>query len=264
MKLLRQQLCSFLMHEETPVDSILSVHSLEQVFLELDSILKNETPENIVYALGFIRDANLYKHPFREGFHEHLASAKIWETFRDLLKAPNFNVRRNTIYTIGKLTNRDRAYLLSDAFPFYLAKDPINLPRLLLEHLWLTNKWNWDLVERIASADHYLKRWSLCQILDDTGDNDETKKRFLDVLTQLKSDANSLVAAEANFRFERVKVKLAPKLTKAEWRKEVKRISSAEPRMTFEWTAMCFMENRSDYSLDEFDQFVTGNAAMNR
>jgi hypothetical protein len=248
------------MHEETPVDSILSVHSFEQIFLELDSILKNEAPENIVHALGFIRDANLYKHPFREGFHEHLTSAKIWETFRDLLKAPHFNVRQNTIYTIGKLTNRDRAYLLSDAFPFYLANDPINLPKLLSEHLWLTNKWNWGWVERIASADHYLKRWSLCQVMDDDGNNEETKRCFLKVLARLKCDANSFVASEANLRFERVKVKVEPKLSKSEWRKEVKRIRSLEPSMTFEWTAMRFMQNRSDYSLDEFDEFVSGLA----
>jgi hypothetical protein len=244
------------MHEETPVDSILSPYSLEQVFLEIDSILTNETPENVIHTLGFVRDANLYEHPFRDGFREHLASAKIWEIFRDLLKAPNFGIKNSTIYTIGKLTNRDRAYLLSDVFPYYLEKDPINLPRLLSEHLWLTNKWNWDFVERVASAEHHLKRWSLCQILDDDGNNEETKRRFLGVLARLKSDTNSLVASEANFRFERIKVKLGQKLPKAEWRKEVKRIANLEPKILFEWTAMRFVQNRSDYTLDEFDQFV--------
>jgi len=248
------------MHEETPVDSILSLHSFEEIFLEIDSILKSETPENVVHTLGFIRDANLYEHPFREGFREHLSSANLWESFQTLLKAPNFNVRGNAIYTVGKLTNRDRAYLLSDAFSFYLANDPLNLPRLLSEHLWLTNKWNWDWVERIASADHYLKRWSLCQVIDDDGSDEETKRCFMEVLPRLKSDANFFVASEAKFRFERVKVKLEPKLSKSEWRKEVKRIASLEPKMTFEWTAMRFMQNRLDYTLAEFDQFVKNSA----
>jgi hypothetical protein len=255
---LRQQLCDFLIHEETPVDSILALHSLEDVFQEIDSILKTAEPEAIIHTLGFVRDANLYQHSFRHGFHKYLASAKIWETFQELLGAPDFSVRRNTIYTIGKLTNRDRAYLLSDAFTFYLENDPINLPRLLRELLWLTNKWNWSFIEQVASANHYLKRWSLCQILDDTGDPTEAKRHFLDVLARLKSDSHPLVASEANLRFERVSVKLGPKLSKVEWRKEVKRISSLQPRMTFESVAMLFMCDRSDYAVDNFDRFVTG------
>jgi hypothetical protein len=256
MNPLRQQLCNFLMHEETPVDSILRLYGLEEVFQEIGSILNNETPDNIAHTLGFIRDANLYKHPFRESFREYLASASIWEMFRDLLKAPDFRVRQNTIYTIGKLTNRDRAYLLSDAFPHYLANDPINLPRLISEHLWLTNQWNWEWMEQLVSADHYLKRWSLCQILDDNGDDEKTKAHFIELLDRLKTDMNPLVASEANFQFERIKVKLGPKLPKAEWRKEVKRIASLEPKVLFERTALRFVKNRSDYTLDEFDQFV--------
>jgi hypothetical protein len=232
---------------------------LEDVFTEIESILETETPDNILHALCFIRDANLYDHRLREDFRSCLASSKIWEIFRDLLKVPDFRVRGNTIYTIGKLTYRDRAYLLSDAFPFYLGNDPINLPRLLLEHSWLTNKWNWEWVEQITSADHYLKRWSLCQIFDDNGNNEETKGHFLEVLARLKSDTNSFVASEANFRFERIKVKLGPKLPKAEWHKEVKRIESLEPKTLFEFTAMRFVQDRSDYTLEEFDKFVRNN-----
>ncbi len=153
------------MDEETPVDSILSDQTLEKIFQEIDSILRTAEPEAIAHTLGFVRDANLYQHSFREAFREHLASSKIWETLQVLLRASNFSVRRSAIYTIGKLTNRDRAYLLSDAFPFYLENDPINLPHLLLELLWLTNEWNWRFVEEVAAAKHYLVRWSLCQVL---------------------------------------------------------------------------------------------------
>jgi hypothetical protein len=250
------------MHEETPVDSILSPHSFEEVFAEIESILETESPENIPHALGFIRDANLYDHPFREGFRNYLATARTWEIFRDLLKAPNFLVRCNTIYTIGKITDRSRAYLLGDAFPYYLERDPINLPRLLCEHTWLTKKWNWDWLEQIAVADHYIKRWSLCEIPDHFG-LDEADRPFLEVFTQLKSDTNPLVAAEANFHFEQIKLELGPKLPKAEWRKEVKRINSLEPKVLFESTAMRFMQNRTDYNLEEFDRFVRNNGDEN-
>jgi hypothetical protein len=257
---LRQQICNFLIHEETPVESILGQHSLDSVFLEIDSLLRTPEPKAIANTLCFVRDANLYKHPFRDAFQAHLASTKIWENLQGLLRAPDFGVRGSAIYTIGKLTNRDRAYLLSDAFHFYLENDPINLPKLLLELLWLTNEWNWDFVGRVAAAKHYLVRWSLCQVLDDSGNSAETLGRFLEILGKLKCDLHPLVAAEASLRFERVNVKLGPKLQKSEWRKEVKRIASLEPKVTFESAAMQFMRNRSDYCLDEFDRFVTGLA----
>jgi hypothetical protein len=255
---LRQQLGEFLIHEETPVESILAHHPLENVFQEIESILRKSGPEAVARTLCFIRDANLYQHPFRDAFQEKLATSRIWEALRDLLHSSDFGVRNNAIYTIGKLTNRERAYLLVDAFPFYLENDPINLPKLLFELVWLTNEWNWTLVERIADAQHYLVRWSLCQVLDDSGGSTETLSRFLGILAKLKCDSHPFVAAEANLRFERVNVKLGPKLEKAEWRKEVKRISSLQPKITFESAAMQFMRNRSDYSLDDFDRFVTG------
>ena len=248
------------MHEEAPVESIFGHHSLENVFQEIDSILRTSEPEAVAHTLGFVRDANLYQHPFRDAFQEHLTSSKIWGNLQGLLRTPDFGVRSSAIYTIGKLTNRDRAYLLSDAFPFYLENDPINLPKLLLELLWLTNEWNWGFVERVATAKHYLVRWSLCQVLDDSGNSTETMGRFLGILAQLKCDSHPLVAAEANLRFERVNVKLGPKLQKSEWRKEVKRISSLQPKVTFESAAMQFMRNRSRYCLDDFDRFVTGLA----
>lgn len=244
------------MHEETPVESILAHYSLEDIFEQIDSILKTAEPEAVAHALGFVRDANLFQHPYRDDFHKHLSSSAIWETLQRLLHASNFSIRRNTIYTIGKLTSRDHAYLLSDVFTFYLENDPINLPNLLLELLWLTNRWNWNFVEQVASAKHYLKRWSLCQILDDTSDSTETKRHFLEVLVRLKCDLHPLVASEAKLRFERINVKLGPKLSKAEWRKEVNRISSLKPRVTFEHAAMLFMHDRLDYALDDFDRFV--------
>ena len=244
------------MHEETPVDSILNGYSFNDVFAEIESILEDSKPETIAHTLGFVRDASLYQHPLRDAFQKHLASSSIWNILQKLLVAPNFWVRRNTVYTIAKLTQRDRAYLLSEAFPFYLEKDPINLPNLILELVWLTNQWNWNFIEQAAVAKHFLQRWSLCELLDDNGSPPEVKSHFLDVLERLKTDSEPLVAAEAALRFERVNIKIEPKLSKSEWRKEVKKISSLEPRVTFESTAMQFMRERADYTLDEFERFV--------
>jgi hypothetical protein len=253
---LRNQLREFLIHEETPVDSILANHALDVVFREIESLLVTETPDVIARVLTFVCDAGLYYHPFRIAFRTHLDSSCIWEIFRQLLRAPNCFVRGNVIYTIGKLTCRERSYLLSEAFPFFLEKEPINLARLMFELGWLTNEWNWDFLDQIAAADHYLCRWSLCEILDHDEGPTETMQRTVSILTRLKHDAHPVVAAEANFRLERINVKLRPKLPKPERRKEVKRIADLEPDLTFESVRMRFIQTREDYSLAEFHQFV--------
>jgi len=198
MSELNQQLRDFVMHEETPVESILAPHALEVVFNEIKSLLESENAEAIIHVLGFVRDASLFPHPFHDPFRAHLNSSTVWQSFHRLLQYPNFSVRGNVIYTIGKLTYRDRSCLLSEAFPFFLEKDPINLPRLLLELVWLTNEWHWNLLERVASADHYLRRWSLCEILDDNGASPEALNRFAGILGILKADKHPRVAAELN------------------------------------------------------------------
>jgi hypothetical protein len=260
MSLLRQQICNFLVHEETPVDSILSGHTMEEVFGGIDSILAGSEPEAIIHTLGFVRDAALYRHPFHEAFQAHLGASTIWDRLQELLSAPNFGVRRNAIYTIGKLTHRNRAYLLIEAFPFFLERDPINLPRLLFELVWLTNEWNWDFLRRAAAATHDLQRWSLCSVIDDHGESNEVATQFLDILTPLRSDPHPRVAAEVLLRAERIKVKLQPKLSKPEWRKEVKRIAELKPGLTFESAAMQFMQAGIDYDFSEFDRFVSGTS----
>jgi len=130
-------------------------HSMEKVFAEIDFILAESEPEAVAHALGFVRDAALYPHAFREAFHDHLRTSTIWDRFRTLLYAPNFYTRQNAISTVGKLTYEDRAYLLSDAFPFCLEHDPINLPGLLFELHWLTHQWNWSFLQ---TPPHFRRR----------------------------------------------------------------------------------------------------------
>ncbi len=263
MSALRQQISQFSGHYETPANLVLRGHSFGKVFQEIDSILKSADPEAIGTAMGFVRDATLFEHPFRAGFRKHLKSAAIWETFSKLLLAPNLRIRSRTISTIGRLTVKDRADLLVDAFPYYLEKDPINLPSLLMEHWWLADAWNWNLIEQVVVANHYLPRWSLCEIIGHVSFPAGTINPFMDLFFRLKGDPHPLVAAEASWHFESLAVKVEPKLPKPEWRKEVKRIASLEPRVTFENTALRFQNSRAesgktDYTVDEFDRFVTG------
>ena len=128
----------------------------------------------------------------------------------------------------------------------------------MCELLWLTKEWNWNFVEKTAKAEHFSQRWSLCGSLrHGEADSSEIKQQILEVLSHLKNDPIPVVAAEANFLYERIKIKIGPKLPKADWRKEIERISNLEPRHRFEIMAMDFMRNKTDYTLAEFESYVT-------
>lgn len=104
--------------------------------------------------------------------------------------------------------------MLTEAFPYYLQKNPINLPHLMLELVRISKEWNRDFVEKTAKAEHFLPRWGSCEVLDDGGHSSKTKKYFLEILGVLKTDSSCLIASEALLRFERINIKTAPKLPK--------------------------------------------------
>jgi hypothetical protein len=256
---LRQQLCEFICHESTPVDPIFQIHGVEPVVTEIQSILEDsKDDESISHTLGFIRDSGLFDHPFRENFRTQLERSQVWSLFSKMLIAPSFSIRTNTIYTIAKLYFTERASLLSDALPFYIEKDVINLPYLLAERTWLRVRLDWDLIEHLAKEPKFSTRWSLCLFLYHLESNEKLSGHLLKILEKLKSDPHRFVSAEANFRYERIKVKAGPKLAKPEWRKEVKRIAALEPKATFERIAMEFMRGRSDYTVAEFEKYAEG------
>lgn len=252
MSMLREQIRNFLMHEDMPVDEIIGSHSMEEVCVEVIAILLSGEPEPISHALVFLRDTATYQHRFSEAFHQHLQSSPIWETLRQLLRAPNTNVRHNAINTIGKLGHRERVSLLEDAFPYFLERDPINLPGLMFELGWLRSNHHGEFLERIARANHPLARWSLCEILQSLeGASDQGA--VLELASLLSVDPHPHVAAQAAWACERIKIKLGPKLPKPEWRKEVKRIAALKPQLTYFYVTHRFMLDRSDYTLAEFD-----------
>jgi hypothetical protein len=245
------------MHEETTVDSIFRTHGIEAVFSEIQSIFENPTEiEGVSHTLGFMRDASLYNHPFRDTFRARLGNSEIWPLFSKMLVAPNFWLRKGTIYTIAKLCFRERTSLLSDALPFYIESDVINLPYLLAERNWLGIHLDRALIEYLAKDPRFSVRWSLCTLVHHFETSETLAGHFLQMFENLKSDPQPLVSAEAAFRFERIKVKAGPKLPEPEWRKELKRITTLEPKATFERTAMAFMGGRSDYTIAEFEKYA--------
>jgi hypothetical protein len=255
---LQQRLAQFSFHEETPVQSVIGDCSVDEVFSEVIDILMDNDEKSILRALRFIRDASLYPHSYRDRVQEKLANSAVWKRLEELLHVPNVQIRSQTIYTVGKLSHRDRAHLLSEAFPFYLRSDPLNLPSLLLELHWLKTEWPWHLLECLAGARHYLQRWSLCSVSEHVHGDSATMDRFLGVFSPSATDSHALVAGEAKWQIERLKLARGPSLPKKQWRSEVRRVAQLQPRFTFDMLSARFMENRVEYNLAEVDGFLNG------
>jgi hypothetical protein len=82
---------------------------------------------------------------------------------RTNLYVPNRSIRRNSIYTFGKLSFFENARLLDEALPFYLEHDPLEIDGLLFELFWLSRearRRHWSYLRRITTAPSYLTRWA--------------------------------------------------------------------------------------------------------
>lgn len=251
---LRKQLRQFCAHEITPVDLIIDHNSPSEILQAADTNLRSTRSAGIVKTLGFIRDAALYSHPLKESFRSELTRSAIWGRLRELLYHKHSVVRSNTIYTIGKLTFRPKAKLLLEAFPHYLKTDPINLSGLMFELKWLMGRWNWTLINQIATAPHFLQRWSLCSSTYDQTHSPSDRSRFEAIFQKLSNDSNPAFAAEAAFRCESLLVKSRPSDHLEPGAKEA---SPVEPTTNFDAIANRFLFARQTYTFSQFERFAS-------
>ncbi len=217
-------------------------------------------------AFLFIRDVVNYA--MVPVFTAYLPRCGIFDALRANLYAPDYAIRRGSIYTIGKIGPRANARLLAEAFPIYLQRDPLLLPGLLFELFWLTrHARQWTYLHAVAASPHFLVRWSL---LDDSasplpslGGHEKYERRRLErLLFRLASDPYPLVRADADYR-RRV---LPSQKEERQWRLGDRRalwrrLGQGEPELTFTTMHMLFSNylavvERKDYDLETLDAFV--------
>jgi hypothetical protein len=226
----------------------------------------------VVDALHFMCDVVNYG--MLPEFTQRLPRSGILAPLRDLLYAPDQNVRHNAIHTLGKMGPRQNAGMLAEAFPHYLGHHPLELPDLLFELFWLSRKERgrrWDYYDQMATSSLYLIRWSMLDVLDhyrSTDPSSPSSRRLKHLYEGLSTDANPCVAAEATYelakRRELAKLRLdleAPMLALAEWQRRKKQIRLAEPRLTFMTLEVSFWNylsaaDQADYDVATLDAFA--------
>lgn len=232
----------------------------------LVALLRSGDAHETQAALLFVRDVVNYGMVLH--FTERLPQSGIFDALRANLSAPDYAIRRGSIYTIGKIGPRANARLLAEAFPSYLQRDPLLLPGFLFELFWLTrHARQWTYLHAVAASPHYCVRWSLldesASPLPSLGGHDKYERRRLErLLSRLASDPHPLVRADARYR----RHLLPGRREERQWRLGDRRalwrrVGQGAPDLTFTTLHTLFSNylsvvGRRDYDIETLNAFV--------
>ncbi|WP_254563583.1 HEAT repeat domain-containing protein [Oscillatoria sp. HE19RPO] len=237
----------------------------------LIQLLHSEELETIAATCLFITDAVLLgsQNQICQEAWESESKLAIVPELERLVLSDNHFIRKQVIYTLGKICSYDSVPILLQAFHQFRDQDPILLPRLVGELFWLGVDHPGDVIQSMITSPQYLTRWAVLRILDEFIYNspDETDEIFLMKYKFCKSlydDSNFLVQAEANYEYQFLKLNLRwrqENLSKSEYKKQKKELKRLKPVLSFFQVSGQFnnylYENRLyHYSIEELETFV--------
>lgn len=168
----------------------------------MEFILESMRSEEIHSCLILIRDLSIKgavnsSHEEVDEFRELISKSDIFSKLNNLLYQHNLFVRKDVIYTIGKIYFKQNANMLAEAYKFYRKTDPLIIPDILFELSWLTNRDIWSFIDELIKDNHFLFRWSAVDLLHKYNKNDNKSNKFIDSLVLLSNDDNIYVSNEA-------------------------------------------------------------------
>lgn len=243
-----------------------SVRELSAVICEL---LRSQDFETFSITCLFLRDSILFcsQESACQDFLEYYPNSSIVKTLESFLFIENCFIRRQVIYTLGKTCSYSSTDAMSQAFHLIKNKDPLLLPRLIGEMVWLGAENVWNLVEEMTINQDYITRWAaietLSQFVHNSQEQDEMVRIKYKFLQQLRQDLNTFVRSEAEYEYLRLKFSIeANTLPKAERKKKSKEIiKNYKPALSFDNVKVKFenylyANDRDRYSLKELEAFI--------
>jgi hypothetical protein len=204
----------------------------------------------------------------QEGWESHSKGVIVPELERLVLSNNHF-IRKQVIYTLGKICSYDSIPILLRAFHQFRDQDPILLPRLVGELFWLGVDHPGDIIQSMITSPQYLTRWAVLTILGELIYNspDETDEIFLmkyKVCESLGEDSNFWVKAEANYEYQFLKLNLRwrpENLSKSEYKKQKKELQGLKPGLSFyqvsgQFDNHLYGKQLYHYSIEELETFV--------
>ena len=265
-ELLSRYADSFL--DENYVSIIFENYSIDRVIKELEIVLKSENNDDVHSSLLFIRDFCIQgavdiSQEMVDEFRIFLPKSKIFSTLNTLLYHSSLILRKDVVYTIGKIVFEQNAEYLTQAYEFFRDKDPFMISDILGELEWLEKDIPWDHIKKLLEHPEYLFRWSVVELM--TRLSNEWFDKKLEILEILGKDTNSHVALEARFYYELTL--LYPKyenMCESDWKKEIKRINKYKPKLSFTQVSIGFCNYQKEkkllkYTVEDIENFVREN-----
>jgi hypothetical protein len=211
-----------------------------------------------VHAAALVlRDAALFRYVPR--LWELLPQTDLFAVLESNLYASHYGIRRDSIFTLGKLTYPRQAAALSRAFPVYLERYPLELGALMGELFWLSSRERrrrWYYLDAVARAPHHLVRWSVFEAAGGwaaMGRHSRDARLYKRLLRRLAQDPHPFVRREARARLDGARLRS----TGRRWDISV----TAGGFASFEEVAMQFgnylwVSRRADYDFSLLDRFA--------
>ncbi|AFY42635.1 HEAT repeat domain-containing protein [Nostoc sp. PCC 7107] len=186
-----------------------------------------------------------------------------------LIFAENHFIRKQVIYTLGKICSYDSVPVLLQGFYKYRESDPLLLPRLLGELFWLGVENSWDLLESMVNSQYYTTRWAVINLLGEfiyhsPSEEDGTFSMKYNFSEKLRNDSHPLIKAEAEYEYQLLALnhrKLQENMSKSDYKKQRKDLKKLEPCLTFFRVSLQFSRymvtnNLSAYTMQELETFI--------
>lgn len=186
---------------EEYIDRAMTQHGVQGLVQQAVRWVNSPEPDRVGDALLFIRDLGIgvFRAETTEAFRNELPNSGLFEALERCLHVPYVVTRLRAIYTFGKLCFAENAPVLIRAFNLRRELDPLIVPRLLQEVLWLDGDVDahWHRLHRLLASSHELTRWAALSSALETRDEDRSLSRSLRLLDQCIRDASPLIRAEA-------------------------------------------------------------------
>jgi hypothetical protein len=186
------------------LDEVGEMTSADELFAVLNQLLGSSKEEEIIDALGFIRDFMIMSvSPERKVIRDRYPESSLVKTIENLLFAPNHSVRNGAIYTLGKTCSYSSVDIITEAFYHFRDVDPILLPKLLGELGWLQGE-TWEKCSlSMLESPCYLTHWAAIPMLSRFIDlYNDTRYRFkAQQFDRLRHHENVLIRQEAEYEY---------------------------------------------------------------
>lgn len=251
--------------DASAADALLSRVPVPVLCAALATILEADDADAIGDACLVIRDcALLASGPIREEFQAGLLENGVITHLEANLFADNHFTRASIVYTLGKICSTGSLPVLLKAFAAYRDTDPLLVPGLIFESVWLGGD-EWSLLDRALESPAYPTRWSIVDQLSGLDgaalDENTYERRRLRYLEALQHDANRLVRDEASYWIQVLTTAIPRDLPRGERRRRRKRLHALEPPITYMTWSIRFGNHlhqlgQCSYTVRELEEFI--------